>query len=258
MFHRLERAIFQAVSQHLNEPEITVSIEQPKQASFGELALPVAFQLARVRRKAPPVIAKELAEGLAGKIEGVKALEVAGGYLNVRFERGWFARQVLTGKGAGEEQADGKIIVEHTNINPNKAAHIGHLRNSILGDSFVRMMRAQGSRVEVQNYIDNTGVQVADVVAGFHFVEGKTAAEVGEVAAQPRFDYYCWDLYSKVAQRPEIKEWRAARGAGGSGACGGRCDCGMPPEYDAAAGDRIRCAAARERDSAPEVLGELL
>jgi arginyl-tRNA synthetase len=209
VFHRLERAIFTAVSQHLNEPGITVSLEQPKQASFGELALPVAFQLARVRRKAPPVIAKELAEGLAGKLEGVKSLEVAGGYLNVRFDRGWYARRVLEGAGSEESAEAGKIIVEHTNINPNKAAHIGHLRNSILGDTFVRMMRAGGSRVEVQNYIDNTGVQVADVVAGFHFVEGKTAAEVAALAQQPRFDYYCWDLYSQVAQRPEIQQWRA-------------------------------------------------
>jgi arginyl-tRNA synthetase len=183
--------------------------EQPKQSSFGEMALPVAFQLAKQLKKAPVMIAKELAVGLTGQIEGVAAFEVANGYLNVRFDRGWFARQILTGNGLEtQELSTRKTIVEHTNINPNKAAHIGHLRNAILGDTFVRMMKAMGTRVETQNYIDNTGVQVADVVAAFHFVEKKTAAEVAELAKQPRFDYLCWDLYSKVAQMEEVKGWR--------------------------------------------------
>ena len=173
------------------------------------MALPVAFQLAKQLKKAPVVIAKELAAGLAGQIEGVTAFEVANGYLNVRFDRGWFAREILIGNAfETQEFSIRKTIVEHTNINPNKAAHIGHLRNAILGDTFVRMMKAMGTRVETQNYIDNTGVQVADVVAAFHFVEKKTAAEVAELAKQPRFDYLCWDLYSRVAQMEEVKGWR--------------------------------------------------
>ncbi len=156
------------------------------------------------------VIAKDLAEGLAGQLEGVAALEVASGYLNIRFDRGWFARRIVEGNDFDtHEFSIRKTIVEHTNINPNKAAHIGHLRNAILGDTFIRMMKAMGTKVEVQNYIDNTGVQVADVVAGFHFVEKKTAAEVSALAKLPRFDYYCWDLYSKVAQMEEVKQWRA-------------------------------------------------
>ncbi len=189
--------------------DVPVTTEQPKQSSFGEVALPVAFQLARQLKKAPVAIAKELAEGLAGQLEGVAALEVANGYLNVRFARGWYARRILEARDQETlELSTRKTIVEHTNINPNKAAHIGHLRNAILGDTFVRMMKAMGTKVEVQNYIDNTGVQVADVVAGFHFVEKKTAAEVVVLAKQPRFDYYCWDLYSRVAQMEEIKQWR--------------------------------------------------
>ena len=173
------------------------------------MALPVAFQLAKQLKKAPVVIAKELAAGLTGQIEGVAAFEVANGYLNVRFDRGWFAREILIGNAVEtQELSIRKTIVEHTNINPNKAAHIGHLRNAILGDTFVRMMKEMGTRVETQNYIDNTGVQVADVVAAFHFVEKKTAAEVAEMAKKPRFDYLCWDLYSKVAQMEEVKGWR--------------------------------------------------
>ena len=94
----------------------------------------------------------------------------------------------------------GKAMVEHTSVNPNKAAHIGHLRNAIMGDTFARLLRHAGHTVEVQNYIDNTGVQVADVVIGFIHLEGKSAAEVLELTEQPRFDYLCWDLYARVGQ----------------------------------------------------------
>ncbi|WP_031499657.1 arginine--tRNA ligase [Bryobacter aggregatus] len=213
MFYSLERSISRAVSQYLLrqfEVEIPVVAEQPKQTSFGEVALPVAFQLARQLKKAPKAIAEQLATDLSGQIEGVAALEVANGYLNVRFDRGWYARQILTGHDQDtQEFSTAKTIVEHTNINPNKAAHIGHLRNAILGDTFVRMMKAMGTRVEVQNYIDNTGVQVADVVAAFHFLEKKSAAEVLELTRQPRFDYLCWDLYAKISQLEDGKQWRA-------------------------------------------------
>lgn len=193
--------------------EIPVVCEQPKESKFGELALPVAFSLAKQLRKAPKAIAEMLASELAGKLPGVGQIEVAGnGYLNLRFARGAYAAGLLQG---GEEvpSAPGKVIVEHTNINPNKAAHIGHLRNAILGDTFVRMMRATGREVEVENYIDNTGVQVADVVVGFHFLEKRSADEVRLLATGDRFDYYCWDLYAKTSQyyetHPEAKQWRA-------------------------------------------------
>src|SRR6185312_10777066 len=114
---------------------------------------------------------------------------------------GAYGAALLRGDEAAASTTGGKIIVEHTNINPNKAAHIGHLRNAVLGDTFVRMLRARGHRVEVQNYIDNTGVQVADVVAGFHFLEGKTPAEVGALLeGAEKFDYLCWDLYARTSQ----------------------------------------------------------
>src|SRR5579859_7359393 len=144
-------------------------------------------------------------------------MEVAGaGYINVRFDRAAYAASLLEAKGPSPEAAPEKIVVEHTNINPNKAAHIGHLRNATLGDTFVRMLRATGRHVEVQNYIDNTGVQVADVVAGFHHLEKKTAADVRALIDDPavRFDYLCWDLYARVSayyeEHPEAKEWRGA------------------------------------------------
>src|SRR5205085_4587931 len=100
----------------------------------------------------------------------------------------------------------GKLIVEHTSINPNKAAHIGHVRNAVLGDTTARILRAVGENVEVHNYIDNTGVQVADVVVGFIYLENKSLAEIEAIAERPvteraeSFDYYCWDLYSRTGQ----------------------------------------------------------
>ena len=185
------------------------ALEQPKQSSFGELAIPVAFHLARQLKQAPRAIAAELVAGL-GAIAGVAALEVAGnGYINVRLDRGAYGYGVLQGTAEDPAGLSGKIIVEHTNINPNKAAHIGHLRNAVLGDTFVRMLRAGGRSVEVQNYIDNTGVQVADVVAGFHFLRKMSYDDVVALMERTRFDYYCWDLYAEVSAHPELKEWRS-------------------------------------------------
>ena len=217
MFHQREQHLLQTVREHIAArygiTDVPVTVEQPKQSSFGELALPVAFQLARILKQAPKRIASELAEEL-GNIAGVASLEVAGnGYLNVRFDRAAYAHDLLTGKRDTGSDAGGKIIVEHTNINPNKAAHIGHLRNAVLGDTFVRMLRAAGRNVEVQNYIDNTGVQVADVVVAFHHLDHKTPAEVAELAARDKFDYYCWDLYARISSyykdHPVALQWRA-------------------------------------------------
>src|SRR5581483_9747494 len=190
--------------------ETPVLMEQPKQSSFGELAIPVAFQLARQLKQAPKAIASKLIADL-GPVEGVSALEVAGnGYINVRFDRGEYGAAILRGADRAAPTAAQKIIVEHTNINPNKAAHIGHLRNAVLGDTFVRMLRATGQNVEVQNYIDNTGVQVADVVAGFKYLMNKSTDEVEAMIADPavRFDYRCWDVYAAVSQNPKLPEWR--------------------------------------------------
>jgi arginyl-tRNA synthetase len=218
VFQQIEKSIAAAVAAHIQiryGVEFPVILEQPKQTGFGEIAIPVAFQLARQLKKAPRVIAQELVAELPS-IGGVSGLEIAGnGYINVRLDRGLYATGLLSGEAAGKAlETAGKIIVEHTNINPNKAAHIGHLRNAILGDTFVRMLRAMGSEVEVQNYIDNTGVQVADVVAGFHHLEHKTPRDVATLIAsrQRPFDYYCWDLYAHVSsyygEHPEAKEWR--------------------------------------------------
>jgi len=175
-------------------------IEQPPKVQLGEYALPLAFELARKLRKAPRKIAEEIASGV-GQIDGFEKLEVAGaGYINAHAIRGDLAIAVAKDEAPEPEAGTGKILVEHSSINPNKAAHVGHLRNAILGDTFVRLLRYTRREVDVQNYIDNTGVQVADVVVGFQHLEKKSRSEIQQLADQPRFDYYCWDLYAQVSQ----------------------------------------------------------
>ncbi|HSM85399.1 MAG TPA: arginine--tRNA ligase [Candidatus Limnocylindrales bacterium] len=180
-------------------------VDQPPNVSLGEFALPLSFELAKKLRKPPRKIAEEIVAGL-GQVPGFEKFEVAGaGYINARLDRVAAARVLLReARAKAEEPGAEKILVEHTSINPNKAAHIGHLRNAILGDTFVRLLRAAGKHVDVQNYIDNTGVQVADVVVGFLYLEKKPQSEVESLIARPPngrpFDYYCWDLYARVSQ----------------------------------------------------------
>ncbi|HEX3681861.1 MAG TPA: arginine--tRNA ligase [Bryobacteraceae bacterium] len=217
MFQQIEANLIDAVEQALQPlgANVKVTLEQPKQGAFGELAIPIAFQLARTLKRSPKSIAEEIVERLP-KPEGVSSYEIAGnGYINVRLDRGTYAAALVKQPEAEPPPSAEKIIVEHTAINPNKAAHIGHLRNAILGDTFVRMLRGRGHRVEVQNYIDNTGVQVADVVVGFHFLEKKTPSEVRALIEDPavRFDYLCWDLYAQTSayysKDPDALQWRA-------------------------------------------------
>jgi arginyl-tRNA synthetase len=195
----------------------SVPLETPPDLRFGEMATPIAFELARKLRKAPKAIAQEIVVAL-GTVEGFASFEVAGaGYINARLDRATAIRFVAHAEGRPPSAKD-HVLVEHTSINPNKAAHIGHLRNAILGDTFVRLLRAAGHKVDVQNYIDNTGVQVADVVVGFLHLEGKSAAQVRELVDElrrkgERIDYYCWDLYARTSQWYEqgTEEENAAR-----------------------------------------------
>jgi arginyl-tRNA synthetase len=202
----------------LSEELFGVQIEQlnaevPPRTELGDLAFPVAFELAkRIKqstgeKRAPRAIAEQLKEALQ-TTQGVARVEVAGaGYLNLFFDRAGFlynfpAAQIVTEVSETLSDSRPKRMVEHTSINPNKAAHIGHVRNAVLGDTFVRVLRAAQERVEVQNYIDNTGVQVADVVVAFLHIEHMTLEDIKrldrELPEERSFDYYCWDLYTRV------------------------------------------------------------
>ena len=218
MLLALEKRVRAAVGAHIQKRysvELEIVVEQPPRPEFGEFALPVGFALAKLLKRPPRKIIEEIVDELK-PIPGVAAIEPAGaGYVNLRFDRGAYAGALKDAAGQAKAASGGKMIVEHTNINPNKAAHIGHLRNAVLGDTLVRMLRELGHEVEVQNYIDNTGVQVADVVAAFHFLEKKSAADVQALIDDPevKFDYYCWDLYARVSrlyeEDPSSQPWRA-------------------------------------------------
>jgi arginyl-tRNA synthetase len=204
LYRHLQRRLADAVRAFLRRAyslEVdSIVIEQPPKVELGEYALPLAFELAKKLRKPPRKIAEEIVAGL-GPLEGFDKLEVAGaGYLNARVNRATMAAALAAGQNPPADIPPGKILVEHSSINPNKAAHIGHLRNAILGDTFVRLLRYAGREVDIQNYIDNTGVQVADVVVGFTHIEKKSRAEIEALTRLPHFDYYCWDLYARVSQ----------------------------------------------------------
>jgi arginyl-tRNA synthetase len=211
----------QALAGHIRTKygvEIAVALEKPPKLEMGEAASPICFELAKRLKRAPRQIAQEIATSLP-KVAGVLRVEVAGaGYLNIFLDRGMFwanAQENTEAQVRGEFPTNEKVIVEHTSINPNKAAHIGHMRNAVLGDTIARILRNAGERVQVQNYIDNTGVQVADVVIGFLHMEKKNVSEVRAMSAQPGFDYLCWDLYARVTQFYEQDKAQSAalRGA---------------------------------------------
>jgi len=204
LYQHLEDRLAQSVRDFLRKTyqlEVgKIVIEQPPKIELGEYALPIAFELARQLRKAPRKIAEEIVAGIGG-ISGFEKFEVAGaGYINVRVNRAELAAALFADHRPPASVPSGKVLVEHSSINPNKAAHIGHLRNAILGDTFVRLLRFAGREVDVQNYIDNTGVQVADVIVGFLKLEKKSRSEIEALIARPHFDFYCWDLYARVSQ----------------------------------------------------------
>ena len=182
------------------------AVEVPPNRALGDLAVAVAFQLARTVRRPPRAIAQDLASAV-GTIPGVARIVAApNGYLNLYLDRPAYLLARVRGEVAPLRVPQEKTIVEHTAINPNKAAHVGHLRNAALGDTLARALAFRGAAVEVQNYIDDTGVQVADVVVGFRELEQQSLEGVRQIADTTRFDYFCWDLYSRVT------EWYQRRG----------------------------------------------
>ncbi|GAC1356263.1 MAG: arginine--tRNA ligase [Acidobacteriaceae bacterium] len=218
MYRTLQQTLVAAVqailAEHYDLQLPQIAVEQPPNIALGELASPIAFELAKRLRKAPRAIAQELAQHLnaevaSGNLPGIASVEIAGaGYLNIRFDRARNLREMAEDRHA-DVGGPGFRLIEHTSINPNKAAHIGHLRNAILGDTFARLLRPDtyksGYEIGVQNYIDNTGVQVADIVVGLVHLENKNLDQVRELLTElletnQRIDYVCWDLYARVSQ----------------------------------------------------------
>ncbi len=225
----LRDALREAARSQFNIDLEQIASETPPKTEFGDLAFPAPFELAKLikqttgEKQNPRAIAEQLRSEIE-KFDFVERIEIAGpGYLNIFYDRSAFLAEnigadPIPNKERSVDPASPKVCVEHTSVNPNKAAHIGHVRNSVLGDTFQRILKANGKRVEVQNYIDNTGVQVADVVVGFMFMKNinlDTIKQLDEelTASDKTFDYYCWDLYAKVGQEyqsnEELKKKRA-------------------------------------------------
>jgi arginyl-tRNA synthetase len=198
---QLHEAIVDAVTREYGLQDVPAfSVEVPPNRALGDLAVTVAFQLARVLKKAPRAIAQQLAP-VVSTVPGIARVDAApNGYLNLFLDRRAFLLARLRNEIEPVPGPREKTVVEHTAINPNKAAHIGHLRNAALGDTLVRVLKFRGTPVETQNYIDDTGVQVADVIVGFREIEHRTLDDVRRIADTTRFDYYCWDLYAKVTE----------------------------------------------------------
>ena len=221
----LREKVIETAKQQFSVELEQIAAEIPPKTELGDLAFPIAFELAKKikqstgEKKNPREIAEKLKAALEEN-EAVERVEVAGaGYLNVFYNRAKFLAE-NTEKSAtrNPQSAIEKVCVEHTSVNPNKAAHIGHVRNSVLGDTFVRVLRANGKRVEVQNYIDNTGVQVADVVVGFIYLKKMNLEDIKQLdlklnADGQSFDYYCWDLYAKVGQEYQTEDELKAKRA---------------------------------------------
>ncbi|MDH4220804.1 MAG: arginine--tRNA ligase, partial [Candidatus Aminicenantes bacterium] len=178
--------------------ESMLEIGYTPQARMGDLALTFPFQLAKKLKKQPRELASEIIPHL-DDLEDIDKIEVAGpGYINLFLnQKAFFLRQINSLEKCCLQREEKKIIIEHTNINPNKAAHIGHLRNAVLGDTLGRCLEYKGEDVEIQNYIDDTGIQVVDVTLGFMDMEKKTYEDIQNI--EGRFDYYCWDLYTQVS-----------------------------------------------------------
>jgi len=198
---QVQHAIADAIRRYAGITEVPpFAVEVPPTRALGDLAVAVAFQLARTLRKPPRAIAHELAQAV-GSIPGVERIVATpNGYLNLYLDRAAFLIPRIRQQVAPDAATLEKTVVEHTAINPNKAAHIGHLRNAALGDTLVRALRFRGTPFEIQNYIDDMGVQVADIIVGFRELEQKSLDEVKAIADSTRFDYYCWDLYSRVTE----------------------------------------------------------
>lgn len=221
----LRNAIRDAAAEEFGISLDNIAAEIPPKTELGDLAFPAAFELAKLVKQAtgekqnPRAIAEKLKARIE-KFEFIDRVEIAGpGYLNVFYDRARFLVENLDSTPiVAPSGAAAKVCVEHTSVNPNKAAHIGHVRNSVLGDTFVRILKANGKAVEVQNYIDNTGVQVADVVVGFMFIENINLDGIKALDKQlsdrgVSFDYYCWDLYARVGQAYQSDEELKAKRA---------------------------------------------
>ncbi|MEW5840642.1 arginine--tRNA ligase [Nitrososphaera sp.] len=222
------RQMISAAVEQAGYPQVAFDVSEPPRKEFGDLTCNVCFQLSKHLKKAPALIAQEFVESqlkpvLAGKKEKeeekksfVKSVEPhPAGYINFTADYTALAPATLASAlaepdsfGNFDAGRGSHVVIEHTSVNPNKALHVGHMRNVILGDTLYRIMKAANYRTTVLNYVDDSGLQVADIVIGFLYAGFPVEPPDGR-----KFDQYCGDeVYVKVNQlyekEPELAEKR--------------------------------------------------
>ncbi len=192
------KKISEEIGKLLGVQGVEVVLETPK-PEFGDVATAVCFGLAKQERKPPAKIAEDIVNSTRipeGSL--IERMEAKAGYINFFFDRANLAKMIVSEsmkKGYGKPiLAKKKAIVEHTSVNPNKALHVGHIRNSCLGDSIANILSFCGNDVSRINYIDDSGAQVADIIVGFRFLGIPPETKM-------KFDQYCGnEVYTKVSK----------------------------------------------------------
>lgn len=207
-FRQLQDQVRSAVNAGLKKagyPEVQFDVSEPPRKEFGDLTCNAAFPLSKQLKMPPPKIAQELINHVKpglGQFSLISSVEPhPAGYLNFRANHAELSvgtlSSVMNEENYGHVRLDKKrVVIEHTSVNPNKALHVGHMRNVILGDTLYRVMKAAGQDVTVLNYVDDSGLQVADIIIGFKYAGFPVEPPDGR-----KFDQYCGDeVYVKVNQ----------------------------------------------------------
>ncbi len=208
LFRNDVRRLVKQALDNAGYPAVEFDVSEPPQKEFGDLSCNVAFLLARHAKKPPQKIAAELVEAIRLNIKDtcVLSAETAGGHINFKADYSRLSPatlgQVLKSPenyGYPDSGQGRHIVIEHTSVNPNKALHVGHMRNVIIGDTLYRIMKATNHRTTVLNYVDDSGLQVADIVVGFKFAGFNVEPPKGK-----KFDHYCGDeVYVKINEMYE-------------------------------------------------------
>jgi arginyl-tRNA synthetase len=190
---RLQTAVHDALTQ-LGAGGVDIAIQDVPEDKPGDYGTPVAFLLAKTLRKNPAQIAKDIVSQLKLP-QGVAKAEAVGPYINFFVDASLFVKSIIKNDMTLPKQ-NKKVIVEHTSINPNKEAHVGHLRNICLGDAMGHILKAAGYEVEIQNYIDDTGRQAAESLFAVDYFNAK-------YDGSQKYDHWLGELYVKLQKFKE-------------------------------------------------------
>ncbi len=213
MFLELKQEVEKKIKEKYGDISFEIR-EAPE--GMGDLAIDAAFRLSKKLGKPPHEVGEEIKEILS-ELPFVDKIDVKNGYVNIWLDR-VFVFEKLHSMDLSFGKKNQKIVLEHTSVNPNKAMHVGHLRNACIGDSLYRLLTFVGYDVEVHNYIDDTGNQVAGTLLGLFGIEDlekkikdrefleKKRKELEEISHRIKLDHYCWDVYSEVFNKWEKEE----------------------------------------------------